>query len=187
MTVTSVNDAILAALVQTFRQYGYEGASLSMLSKASGLGRSSLYHYFPKGKADMAQAALNWVLESFQQLVLAPLKQADLDSQQRLERCAQGLAEFYADGTRSCLLNLFSVGQAEILFQAQLQASTQAILQSFAEITQAEGIEPNLAQQRAEQLMIAIQGALVVSRTLGNNQTFLNVLQNLPQQLLNPA
>ena len=77
MAATPASDTVLAALVQTFRQYGYEGASLSMLSEASGLGRSSLYHYFPNGKADMAQAALNWVLDSFQQLVLAPLSQAD--------------------------------------------------------------------------------------------------------------
>jgi hypothetical protein len=104
-----------------------------------------------------------------------------------LQQCAQGLAEFYADGTRSCLLNLFSVGQAEILFQAQLQASTQAMMQSFAGIAQTTGIEEVLAQQRAEQLVIAIQGALVVSRTLGNNQSFLNVLQTLPNQLLDPA
>ena len=187
MAVTPASDAVLAALVQTFRQYGYEGASLSMLSQASGLGRSSLYHYFPNGKADMAQAALHWVLDSFQQLVLAPLSQTEVAPSQRLQQCAQGLAEFYADGTRSCLLNLFSVGQAEILFQAQLQASTQAMLQSFASIVQTTGIEEVLAQQRAEQLVIAIQGALVVSRTLGNNQAFLNVLQTLPNQLLNPA
>ena len=187
MAATPASDTVLAALVQTFRQYGYEGASLSMLSEASGLGRSSLYHYFPNGKADMAQAALNWVLDSFQQLVLAPLSQADLAVPQRLERCAQGLAEFYADGTRSCLLNLFSVGQAEILFQAQLQASTQAMLHCFASLAQKVGLAPAVAQQRAEQLVIAIQGALVVSRTLGNNQAFLNVLDSLPQQLLNSA
>ena len=53
MAATPASDTVLAALVQTFRQHGYEGASLSMLSQASGLGRSSLYHYFPNGKKEM--------------------------------------------------------------------------------------------------------------------------------------
>ena len=57
----------------------------------------------------------------------------------------------------------------------------------FASLAQTVGLAPAVAQQRAEQLVIAIQGALVVSRTLGNNQAFLNVLDGLPQQLLNSA
>ncbi|MGL4184855.1 MAG: hypothetical protein ACRCR4_03650, partial [Thiotrichaceae bacterium] len=67
------------------------------------------------------------------------------------------------------------------------QASTQAMLHCFASLAQTVGLAPAVAQQRAEQLVIAIQGALVVSRTLGNNQAFLNVLDSLPQQLLNSA
>ena len=38
------------ALAEAFRQYGFEGASLSMLSEATGLGNGSLYHFFPGGK-----------------------------------------------------------------------------------------------------------------------------------------
>ncbi|MEM8810542.1 MAG: TetR/AcrR family transcriptional regulator, partial [Cyanobacteria bacterium P01_G01_bin.38] len=40
-------DAAIAKLTPVFRRYGYEGASLSMLSKATGLGKASLYHHFP--------------------------------------------------------------------------------------------------------------------------------------------
>lgn len=76
------------------------------------------------------------------------------------------------------MLNLFSVGQAEILFQAQLQASAKAMLPALLALAQTVGLAPAVAQQRAEQLVIAIQGALVVSRTLGNNQAFLNVFDS---------
>ena len=50
-------DEVIQRIVAAFREHGYEGASLSILSQATGLGRSSLYHYFPNGKTDMAQAA----------------------------------------------------------------------------------------------------------------------------------
>ena len=52
-------EEVLNRLTKTFRTYGYDGASLAKLSEATGLGPSSLYHYFPGGKEEMAQAVLN--------------------------------------------------------------------------------------------------------------------------------
>ena len=42
-------EEVLDRLLDTFRDKGYEGASLSELSAAAGLTRASLYHYFPGG------------------------------------------------------------------------------------------------------------------------------------------
>jgi TetR/AcrR family transcriptional regulator, lmrAB and yxaGH operons repressor len=47
----------------------------------------------------------------------------------------------------------------------------------------AAGVESTLAQQRGEDAVIAIQGALIVSRGLRNYTAFQRVLQQLPQQL----
>ena len=51
-------DEVLDRLVDAFRDKGYEGASLSELSAATGLTKSSLYHYFPDGKEEMAEEVL---------------------------------------------------------------------------------------------------------------------------------
>jgi len=47
-------DALLRQLGQVFRERGYEGATLTQLAAATGLGKASLYHHFPGGKAEMA-------------------------------------------------------------------------------------------------------------------------------------
>jgi AcrR family transcriptional regulator len=44
-------------LLKLFRQFGYDGVTLSKISQATGLGKASLYHYFPGGKAEMAEVA----------------------------------------------------------------------------------------------------------------------------------
>ena len=186
MATNLSKDDIIQRIVAAFREHGYEGASLSILSQATGLGRSSLYHHFPNGKTDMAQAALDWVLTSFETLVIAPLQQTQQTPLQRLQTCAQGLAEFYADGARSCLLNIFSIGAASTVFQTQLRASTQAMLRMFSDIAQESGIAPDIAQQRGEQAVVGIQGALVISRTLGSNEPFLRFLAQFPTQLIRP-
>ena len=49
---------VVDRLLAVFQRLGYDGASLAELSHATGLGKSSLYHYFPNGKEEMALAVL---------------------------------------------------------------------------------------------------------------------------------
>lgn len=177
-------DEVLERIVATFRRNGYEGSSLALISEATGLGRSSLYHYFPKGKEDMATAALEWVLDCFDALVLAPLRQTDQAPLTRLKACADGLAEFYGDGARSCLINIFTIGSAAKLFQARLGSCTQSMIQIFSDIAQESGVPAEEARRRGEDVVIGIQGGLVVSRTIGSNAPFLRFLKEFPEQLL---
>ena len=48
-------DELLPALGEVFRAHGYEGASLTAITAATGLGKGSLYHFFPRGKEQMAE------------------------------------------------------------------------------------------------------------------------------------
>jgi TetR/AcrR family transcriptional regulator, lmrAB and yxaGH operons repressor len=50
--------AAIPALAEAFREHGFEGASLAHLCEATGLGKGSLYHFFPGGKDEMAAAVL---------------------------------------------------------------------------------------------------------------------------------
>ena len=45
---------VLPQLAEVFRAHGYEGATLALISDATGLGKGSLYNFFPGGKEQMA-------------------------------------------------------------------------------------------------------------------------------------
>ncbi len=184
--VALTREEILTRIVATFRQHGYEGASLALLSEATGLGRSSLYHHFPNGKEDMAKAALEWVLQCFDELVLAPLRATQQTPLKRLQACAKGLAAFYDDGARSCLLNIFSIGSAGKLFQDELALRTQGLIQIYTDIAKESGISAREAKRRGENALIGIQGALVISRTIGSKEPFLRLIKEFPEQMLWP-
>jgi TetR/AcrR family transcriptional regulator, lmrAB and yxaGH operons repressor len=176
-------DEVVERILAVFRQSGYDGASLAQLAAATGLGRSSLYHHFPKGKADMAAAAMQLVVNWWQEHVIAPLHAPGAPAE-RLRRFGKGLAEFYADGQRACLMDLFSIGEAGGLFQPALRKRLKGLIAELAAVAEEAGIDRPEASRRAEDAFIALQGALVVSRALGSTAPFARIIAELPDRLL---
>ncbi len=56
--MTTTRDRLLAATNELFRRQGFNGTSMSEITKASGSPTGSLYHFFPGGKDDLAEAVL---------------------------------------------------------------------------------------------------------------------------------
>jgi len=67
-------DEVLDRLLNTFRDKGYEGASLAELSAATGLVKASLYHYFPGGKQDMAEQVMAHLERQLAAAIYEPLQ-----------------------------------------------------------------------------------------------------------------
>ena len=82
---------VVERLVTVVRRLGYDGASLAELSKATGLGKSSLYHYFPAGKDDMVRAVLEH-LEQDMGAVSATVALRDGDADEIFVEAAVGSA-----------------------------------------------------------------------------------------------
>jgi hypothetical protein len=78
------------------------------------------------------------------------------------------------------------VGGANVIFHEKLRGSTQTVIQMFAQIAEENGISSKTALRRGEDLFIALQGTLVLSRVVGSNDAFLRVLKEFPEQLLAP-
>lgn len=173
----------IARLAQVFRKYGYEGTTLSRLSEVTGLGKASLYHYFPDGKEGMVRAVLEMLWEQLETKVLAPLHSHD-PPKVRIERMAEELKEFYAGGHQSCLLAVLSLGGASDRFQPEVEKALKAWIKTIADVLQQAGIDSVTAHQRAEDAVVQIQGSLLLSRALNNTAPFERIVENLSLTLL---
>jgi len=174
---------IVRKLVPVFRTFGYEGATLSRISKATGLGRASLYHHFPHGKQEMAQAVLNYVNQWFDATVLEPLR-SSYQPVKRLIAMSESLNQFYNCGQDSCLLSIFTLGECHDLFQAQVQQALNTWIDHLTQVLTEAGLTVDQAHQRAEDAVMQIQGALVLTRGLSCTEPFQRIVQQLPDQLL---
>ncbi|GAB2623502.1 TetR/AcrR family transcriptional regulator [Novilysobacter erysipheiresistens] len=176
-------EAVIDRLLGAFRRHGYDAASLGQLSSATGLGRSSLYHYFPGGKEEMARAVLDRADAWARDAILAPM-QGSGPVERRLNQVIAALDEFYAGGAEACLFGNLVVGEARTLFQDRLGNSFRELVDGFARLAKEKGVPAREAKRRAEDAVVRIQGALILARGTDDVAPFRRVLKTLPQQLL---
>jgi TetR/AcrR family transcriptional repressor of lmrAB and yxaGH operons len=176
-------EEVVERLMRVFRREGFDGASLARLSEATGLGRSSLYHHFPRGKDDMAEAVLDASGVRAARLILAPLA-IEGSARQRFEAMARGLGDFYAGGKEACLIELFGVGTTGTQFVPRLSRTIATLCQVVAGTLTDAGFAEDVARRRAEDALVAIQGSLVLARASGSTDVFHRMLAELPDRLL---
>jgi TetR/AcrR family transcriptional regulator, lmrAB and yxaGH operons repressor len=176
---------VISQLMSVFQEYGYEGASITRFSTATGLKRASLYHYFPNGKEEMAEAVLDYIIQNMQQHLLAPLR-SDLAPSDRIQGMNKNVDAFYQQGQQDCLLALLSIGEAHQLFQTRVQQALNLWIDSLAIVLVDGGISATTAHQRAEEAIALIQGSLVLTRGLNSTAIFERVLDRMPVTLLRP-
>lgn len=179
--VSIEDDALLERLSRSFREVGYEGASVAVLADATGLRKASLYHRFPGGKEQMAKDVLGAAEAWLREHVIAPLESAD-SADTGLAAVTQALARFYEGGRLSCLVNVLSsdFGRSGP-FSAQVRRLAEGLLSAMSHALREAGMAPSEADLKAEQLLSELQGSLILTRVLGRTDPFDHFLQRLRQ------
>lgn len=173
----------LPCLLKLFRQYGYDGATLSKIAEATGLGKASLYHHFPGGKEEMMTSVLDY-LEGWLGKNLLPSLQGDKTAQIKLQRMGDRLLELYEGGEQPCLFAILLSGSARDTFHVQVQRLFETWIAAIAEVLMGEKMEKSVAKQKAEKAIILVQGSLILSQGLNDVQIFQRVIGNLSAELL---
>jgi AcrR family transcriptional regulator len=179
-------EEVIDRLMDVFRRLAYDGASLAEFSKATGLGKSSLYHYFPGGKEDMGRAVLKRATEWLEEVAKVSLDGKGTPKE-RLQRMMKAVNEFYAGGQKACVLGNLAVGSARPLFQRELRDAFRLWIDRLSELLIEAGVPGREARRRAEDAVVEIQGALIVSAGLDQPDPFQRLLRRLPDELLAAA
>ena len=176
-------EQVVERVMAVVRQAGYDGASLSELSRATGLGKSSLYHHFPEGKDDMVGAVLDHLEATLERTMLAPLR-APGEPATRLRQMNRVLMTFYRDGREACVLASLGIGDSSRRFHPRVKALFTAWIAAIALVLRDSGLPKATALVRAEDALVRIEGALVLARSLDDTAVFGRTLKALPAELL---
>lgn len=176
----------LPALAEVFREHGYEGASLALIGKATGLGKGSLYHFFPGGKAEMAAAVLAEIDAWFEREVFAPLDRTTAPAD-GITAMFGSVDAYFRSGRRVCLVGAFALGDARDRFARQVQSYFSRWVETLATALARDGHDMATARGLAEQTVAGIQGAIVLARALDDPGHFTRALGRLRAALREPA
>lgn len=178
-------DEVLTRLMQTFREKGYDGASLAELSAATGLGKSSLYHHFPGGKADMAAQVLDHLEAVLESALFAPLRSGS-SPQQKVSAMLDAISTFYEEGRLACLLERLSSSVDRRSFRRPLARAFAKWIDAVEALALEAGLPSAQARSRAEDLVVRVEGALVVAAGTGDAKVFTRTIAALRRSLLAP-
>jgi AcrR family transcriptional regulator len=169
--------AHVPVLAEAFREHGFEGASLSALCAATGLGKGSLYNFFPGGKREMAAAVLADVDAWFAGSVFEPLRSAADGDPAAISVMFDAVTGYFRSGQRVCLQGAFALGRERDLFAATIAGYFERWIAALAAALRTAGHPERAARAAAVETVAAIQGAIVLSRALDDPEVFLQVVE----------
>lgn len=175
-------DAI-PALAEIFREYGFAGASLSEITKRTGLGKGSLYHFFPNGKEEMAKAVLDDVAGWFETNVFMPLREGE-DPAAGIDHMFRAVIRFFNTGRRVCLVGAFALDDTRDRFASEDQFYFAAWTQVLAAALKRSSFDTRAARDMAEDIVAGIQGALVLDRSQDDPAVFMRAMKRLHQRTM---
>lgn len=181
--LTLSDDELLIRLRLVFKVGGYAAASLAKLSEESGLAKAALYHRYPNGKEGIALAVADSSSAQLEEEVLTRLMEAGTP-RARLEAMVGALDSFYFGGRDSSLIDLFSIEGTPEDVRELMRASLMRWIDTLTQVLGYAGYTAGEARRKAEETVVRIEGALVVSRALGDNGPFQRVLNGLVSELI---
>jgi AcrR family transcriptional regulator len=173
--------AVIPVLAEAFRLHGYEGTSMTVLQDASGLGRGSLYNFFPGGKDEMAAAVLEDVQAWFRDRIFQPLHEATAAGGQHalrgIDDMIDAVDEYFRSGRRVCLPGAFALGQERDRFAVAVHTYFVDWAEALTGALGAAGVEPS--RETALRMLAGIQGGIVLTRALDDPSAFGIVLDGV--------
>ena len=158
---------IIKASIQLFRRQGYEGTGLKQIVEHGRAPWGSLYHFFPKGKEQLAIAALKSYGEHYQTLIEHIFKQASspIDAVNSLfaSTIRDLLACEFTDGCPIVAIALDKMNDSETLRHACAEV-IDGWVRAIAFALVGDGIDVIRAVEVATSIIAALEGGNALSR-----------------------
>jgi TetR/AcrR family transcriptional regulator, lmrAB and yxaGH operons repressor len=183
MRVLTNRASAVPALAEAFREHGFEGASLAVLSKATGLGKGSLYNFFPGGKEEMMEAVLADIDHWFCEKIFLPLERAS-DPAAAISSMFEDVTAYFRSGRRVCLVGCLGLNTAGAAFAVTVKKYFARWISALTHCLEFGKVSHDFARQLAEEAVSGIQGAIVLARALDDEATFHRVLRRQHSALI---
>ncbi|MFE0154437.1 TetR/AcrR family transcriptional regulator [Nonomuraea sp. NPDC059007] len=175
---------IVRAAAELLQRQGYEGASVKPIAKAAGASVSSVYHFFPGGKQELAVEALRHGAAEYADLLSQGMA-TSADPAEGVAACAHLMVSSlktssWVDGCPVAVTALETVGRVPGIQQAAEEALAHW-QQLVSTSIQASGVPADTADELASTVISTLEGAELLSRVRRDALPLLRAADHLSQ------
>lgn len=177
--MSTTKDQIIDATCELLESQGFHGTGLNQIVKESRAPKGSLYYYFPDGKDEIAEAAIERAGRTVAERIRAGL--ADGDAANAIPAFVANIAHFVeVSGFRSGG-PLMTVAMETATTNERLNQACRAAYTRLQGAFEAKLVESGFARARelATFITVAIEGGIVLSRVHHTGDPLRNVAEQL--------
>lgn len=172
-------DNLVTAAMRLFRRQGYASTGLQQILSESGAPKGSLYHYFPRGKEALAEAAIERAGDLMAEMLSEARTLHGNNPKAFVKRYATTLARWmsesqYCSGCPIATTLLETAPQSP-----ELTAAGEKVFAEWtriiAGVLKDSGLRPQAAREKAQLLIASMEGALILSRVKRSEKPILDV------------
>ncbi len=175
-------DKLISTASRLFQLQGYHGTGLNHILKESGAPKGSLYYYFPDGKEQLAVESVELTAEHVRERIKRGLDQKT-DAAEAIQDFIEKMAEQYQHDAIQEGVPIAAVALETALFSERIRKACQNGYESFQQVFTDKLLESGYEEERARELGIVInsmiEGAFLLSFTMGNNEPLLLAAKNI--------
>lgn len=169
---------LVRTAMRLFRRQGYASTGLQQILTESGAPKGSLYYYFPAGKEQLGEAAVR-LAGSLIAEMLEEHAESSKSPQQFLKKYCKTMAGWmeesgYRSGCPVATTLLETVPESPVISKAGAEVldSWVAII---AQVHVNDGMKRREARAKAESIIAAMEGALILSRVRASKKPILDL------------
>ena len=170
-TMVTTRDRIIVATNEVFRRKGYNGASLSQISEASGVTIGSIYHFFPAGKEALGVAVIETTGTVYGEL-FESIAAAASDPASAYRDMFVGAAFVLEDTDFIDPCPIGTIAREVANTSEPLRAAASDAFRSWIQAArnhlEAAGVPPDRAEELATVFVATMEGCFVLSRSMRN-------------------
>ncbi len=164
---SSTRDRLVAATVDLFCRQGFTATGVKEILTTADARFSSLYHFFPGGKEELAEEAITTAGADFQQLVEEAWEGVP-DLIGRITILFEGAAAALEENGYQDVCPLGTVALEVASTNERLRLATNSVFEAWTDGAYAlligEGVPPTSARKVALTVIVLLEGAFVLSR-----------------------
>lgn len=180
---TNTKDIFIDTASSLFANQGYHATGISEILKKSNAPKGSLYYYFPQGKEQLAQEALQKTAEKISTEILDVLTKASTPLeglQQHLIYIAQKIEkDLFQPNVSISLIALETFSSNEII-RLECERTFQQVQNIYKNSFLKMDLQEEYADFLAMTMVMLTEGAITLSLTKKNTQPLHQLANNLP-------